>query len=197
MIDFIFLAVATATPLDSRISLPCDGIGVIEASLIDRPLPFNSLRQQDQIERVIRNAQGQRVRQMVPVTNVKPINGFVSCRFLYTAQIDLACYIGTTFARTDVENVAAALTATATGLRQCLTNTKLVQANEEPGSTAVVTFGAGASEPFWQVAMVPTQGDPDRVQPEILVLPSVDRANPKPTASQSQPMTTRARPKRR
>ena len=196
MIEFLVLIAATNTPLELRTLLPCDGVKVIEAALEDRPLPFASLRQQSQVLATVRNAQGQRVQQLVPVTNVKPVNGFSNCRFVYTNQIDLACYVGTTYARSEADNISAALIQTASGLRQCLGNTKLAQANEEEGSSPVITFGAGPSEPFWQVSMVPLPADPDRVQPEVLILPSVSRANPATAVSRPRPKAKRTTKRR-
>lgn len=170
MISILAISTAAVAPLTTSTILPCDGIRLIEATISDRPLPFASLREQGKTLAYVPNAAGQRVQQEVPVTNVKTIAGFARCRFVYTAQIDLACYVGATLADTDTDAIAAKLVSTADSLGSCLTNSNLVRAESEPGSTPSISFGGGARQPFWQVSMVPTSDDPSRVQPEILVL---------------------------
>jgi hypothetical protein len=180
MISMLALATAVTIPAETRTILPCDGVRVIEAATVDRPLPFATLRKQDQVLATVRDAQGQRVQRMVPVTNVKPINGFKRCRFVYTSQIDLACYVGGTYDRNQADVVAATLASTADALGQCLTNQNLARAGEEAGSSPVVTYSGGARQPFWQVSMVALEDDPGQVEAEILVLGPSHLAAPAP-----------------
>jgi hypothetical protein len=178
-----------AMPADNP-ALPCEGIRVIEASTADQPLPFASLREQAKVMTTVRSATGQRVQREVNVTNVRSLAGFSSCRFVYTAQIDLACYIGTTLSETDTDAIAAKLISTAESVGHCLTNRSLVRSESEPGSTPSINFGAGPRQQFWQISMVPTDADPSRIQPEILVL------GPAPVTTPQRP-APRARRKKR
>jgi hypothetical protein len=170
MISFLALVVAASPPVDTQPLIACDGVRVIEAATIDRPLPFASLRKQEQEMAIVRNGQGQRVQQLVPVTNVKPINGFTRCRFVYSSQIDLACYVGGPLERSQTELISARLAAASESIGQCISNQRLVRSAEEVGSTPVVTYGGGPREPFWQVAMVSVDGNPNLVEAEVLVL---------------------------
>ena len=107
MLGLLVLSTASVAPLASTQALPCDGIRMVEASTLDRPRAFASLRQQGTTLAIVRNAAGRQVQQQVPVTNVKPINGFTRCRFVYSAaQIDLACYVGSTVSEADEAGIA-------------------------------------------------------------------------------------------
>ena len=171
MIGLLVLSTASVAQLQSSPALPCDGIRLIEASTLDSPRAFTSLRQQGATLAMVRNAQGSRVQQQVPVTNVRPITGFARCRFIYTAsQIDLACYVGATLAEGDSQAIAAKLMSVAENIGQCLTNPAMVRFTSEEGSTPSISFGAGARHAFWQISMVRVDDDPLRVQPEVIVL---------------------------
>lgn len=113
MFSILALATTATTPLDTPAMLPCDGVRLIEASTSDRPVAFSALRKQEMVPSMVRNSAGERVQRMVPVTVVKPINGFARCRFVYNSQIDLACYTGTTLPRAQTETVASTLAGTA------------------------------------------------------------------------------------
>jgi hypothetical protein len=191
MFGLLVLSTTAIAPLPSSAVLPCDGIRLIEVAVSDRPLPFASLREQGKTMAYVRDASGQRVRREVPITNVKAISGFARCRFVYSSQIDFACYIGATLPVDDVEAVAGKLNSTSESVGHCLTNTNLVRKEAEEGSTPVVTFGAGARQPFWQVSMVPLDDDPTRVQPEVLVLGPAEVA----PVTRTTTRPTKARPK--
>jgi hypothetical protein len=185
----LVLSTAATAPVVTTGALPCDGIRMIEAATKDRPRAFASLREQGKTLAFVRNAAGQRVQREVTVTNVKAISGFSSCRFVYSANIDLACYVGTTFADSDEATISTKLTSTAENIGNCLTNSALVRSESEAGSTPSVTFGAGPNQPFWQISMVPSGEDSSRIQPEILVLG--------PTVAEPVPRAPRARAKAR
>lgn len=56
-----------------------------------------------------------------------------------------------------------------------------MRSGAEEGSSPVVTFGNGPRHPFWQISMVPIEGDPERVEAEVLVLgPAAVDAPPAP-----------------
>jgi hypothetical protein len=112
------------------------------------------------------------------VTNVKPVAGFERCRFVYTSQIDLACYVGATIGDDDEEVRAARLVKVSENVGACLTNPALVRTPSEPGSTPSIGFSGGAGHPFWQVSIVPTEADPSRLQAEVLVLGPAPVVNP-------------------
>jgi hypothetical protein len=180
MISMLFLTVATTTPAIQPGPIPCPSIAVIEASTNDMPSPFASLREQGKTTIMATNALGQRVPREVSITNVKAIPGFSRCRFVYSSQIDLACYVGTTLADSEIDAISRKLEAIGENVGQCLTNPNLVRAGAEAGSTPSVTFGGGPRHSFWQISMVPTQEDYSRVQPEILVLgPAMRPASPR------------------
>jgi hypothetical protein len=170
MLGFLMLTTATTIPLVGETELPCDGIRVIEAAAIEMPRPFASLRQQSTTMALIRNAAGQRVRQQVPVTIVKPINGFEHCRFVYNSQIDLACYVATTVSDEDADARANRLARVSDNVGACLRNTALVRTPSEEGSTPSIGFSGGRDQPFWQISMVPTEADRTRLQAEVLIL---------------------------
>lgn len=170
MIGLLVSLTTAATPIPTTTALPCDGIRTIERAVTDRPLPFASLREQGKTLAYVRNEQGQRVQREVPVTNVKAISGFSRCRFVYNAQIDLACYVGATLGDDDQAAILAKLTSTAENVGSCLTNNKLMRTESEAGSTPSIGFGGGPTQPFWQISMVPVEDDRTRVQPEVLIL---------------------------
>jgi hypothetical protein len=190
MIGLFVLSTASVAPLGATAFMPCDGVRLIEAASINRPIAFASLREPGQRLAVVRNATGVREERQVPVTNVKPINGFARCRFVYTSQIDLACYMGPTLPDTEVEAISERLLATAESVGHCLTNPALVRSSPEPGSTPSVMFGGGSTQPFWQISMVPTQEDPTRVQAEVLVLGPAQRP-PQPATARRTPKVKR------
>jgi hypothetical protein len=187
MIEFFLLTAVSASPLPTVAPFPCDGISLIETASVERPVPFASLRQQGTKLAMVRNAAGQRVEQQVSVTNVKPLNGFARCRYVYTSQIDLACYVGSTIPDTETDAISQRLTKTADNVSQCLRNTALLRAESEAGSTPSVTFGGGSRQPFWQITMVPSEEDLSRFQAEVLIL------GPAPVAQAQRP--PRAAPK--
>lgn len=170
MIGLLLLSTTADAPITMSATLPCEGIRAIERATIDRPLPFASLREQGKTLAFVRNETGQRVQREVATTIVKGLAGFSRCRFVYSAQIDLACYIGSTLPDSDSQAIAEKLNATADSVGNCLTNRNLSRSDAEPGSTPSVSFGGGARQPFWQVSMVPVAEDLSRVQPEVLIL---------------------------
>jgi hypothetical protein len=132
---------------------------------------FAQLNAPFQIVRFLSRRCASKTKQLLySITNVKAIAGFSRCRFVYTAQIDLACYIGSTLGEADREAISAKLNETADSIGTCLTNNDLVRKDSEPGSTPSIGFGGGARQPYWQVSMVPVEDDPSRLQPELLVL---------------------------
>lgn len=170
MLSFLVLSASIAAPITTSATLPCDGVRVIEQSTRDRPLAFNTLRQPTKQMVMERNSAGRRVQREITVDTVKPIAGFARCRFVYSAQIDLACYVGTTLPDTDEEAIAAMLIATAESVGNCLPNNSLVRSQSEEGSTPSINFGGGSRQSFWQISMVPTSEDRARIQPEVLIL---------------------------
>jgi hypothetical protein len=192
---FVFTAVA-ATPLTAAPALPCDGIRQIEASSVERPKPFASLREIGTIMVWGPNAAGQRVHQQRSVVNVKAISGFERCRFVYSAQIDLACYVASTIDREDEEARAQRLAKVAENVGACLSNTALVRSQSEEGSTPSINFGGGSTQPFWQISMVPTEEAPSRLQAEVLILGPTPVATP-PRAARPARATPKAKRKSR
>jgi hypothetical protein len=190
MIGLFALSTASVAPLGTTAFAPCDGIRQIEVASINRPVAFANLREQGQRLAIVRNAAGVREERQVPVTNVKSINGFARCRFVYTSQIDLACYMGPTLPDTEVEAISERLLATAESVGHCLTNPALVRSSSEVGSTPSVMFGGGSTQPFWQISMVPTQEDPTRIQAEVLVLGPAQRP-PQPQPVRRMPKAKR------
>jgi hypothetical protein len=181
MIDWLLLSTIGVSALPPNSDFPCEGIRTIEAATNDRPRSFASLREQGKEISTVRTATGQRVQREVSVTNVKALSGFSDCRFVYSvAQIDLACYLGSTLGENETDAIAAKLISTAESVGHCLTNRALARSESEPGSTPSIHFGAGARNPFWQISMVPTRADPSRIQPEVLVLgPSPSAISPR------------------
>jgi hypothetical protein len=191
MIGLLALSTAAVAPLTTNDAFPCEGIRMVEASTRDRPLAFSTLRQMDKAMATVRDATGKRVQREITVTNVKPIAGFSNCRFVYSAQIDLACYIGTTLPENDEAAIAAKLESISDSAGHCLTNKALVRSPSEPGSTPSITFGAGPTQSFWQISMVPTRADPSRIQPEVMVL------GPSPFVTVARPTKSAAKKKRK
>jgi hypothetical protein len=170
MLSFLVLTAANVAHVSPNEMLPCEGIRIIEASTRDRPVAFSSLKVAAKESAYVRNAAGIRERREIDVTNVKALAGFSRCRFIYSATIDLACYIGTTLPDTDTTGIADKLSMTGESVGHCLTGTNLVRAESEVGSTPSILFGAGPRQSFWQISMVPSADDPSRIQPEVLVL---------------------------
>lgn len=191
MIGFLLLTTATAAPITAVTGFSCEGVAKIEAASVERPTPFASLREQTTRLGFVRNAAGQRVQQMVPVTNVKALGGFERCRFVYASQIDMACYVGATIPDTDTTAIADRLNKTAEYVGQCLKNSALLRSEGEEGSTPTITFGGGANHPFWQITMVPSDEDITRKQAEVLIL------GPAPVTRPIRPARTVAKTKRR
>jgi hypothetical protein len=170
MFGFFVLTAVASTPLVAAPVLPCDGIRQIEAASVERPTPFASLREMGTILAWERTQSGQRVHQQRSVVNVKAISGFERCRFVYSSQIDLACYIASTIDRDEENARAQRLAKVAENIGACLSNAALVRAPSEEGSTPSINFGGGREQPFWQISMVPTEEDPSRLQAEVLIL---------------------------
>jgi hypothetical protein len=197
MFGFVALTTAATMPLVSETELPCDSIRQIEAASTESPRPFASLRQQSTAMAMTRNEAGQRVQQQVPVTLVKPIGGFERCRFVYTSQIDLACYVGTTISDDDGDARAARLSKVSENVGACLRNPALMRVPSEESSTPSVGFSGGAGHPFWQISIVPTEADRTRLQAEVMVLGPAQRAQPAPaTASNPRRAPTKTKRKR-
>jgi hypothetical protein len=190
MLEFLMLAVGVQGPLIATPPFPCDGVRLIEAASTQGPRPFASLREQVQTTVPRRNASGQTIQVQLPVTRVKTLSGFSRCRFVYTSQIDLACYGAQTERASEAEAVADMLAKTAESVGQCLGNTQLIRSTSEEGSTPAITYGGGPTQPFWQVSIVPLDTNPDLVQAEVLILPPV--APPRP-ASRPAPRAKRKR----
>ena len=178
MIGLLVASITAIAPLTTTTILPCDGIRQIEAATTDRPIAFATLREVGKKQVIVRNSAGQNIQREVPVTTVKALSGFASCRFVYSGQVDLACYVGTTLADTDADAIAAKLISTAERVGQCLTNRDVTRVESELGSTPSIGFGGGSRQPFWQISMVPTQADPSRIQPELLVLGPAPMSEP-------------------
>jgi hypothetical protein len=193
MIAVLALSAAASAPLPASANLPCDGIRLIEAASIERPTPFASLRQQGTMRAMVRDEAGRRVERDVAVTNVKPINGFARCRFVYSSQIDLACYLPTTISGGDDAAFNARLAESADAIGQCLTNTSLQRRPSEEGSTPSVHFSGGSRQPFWQISVVPTEEDTSRLQTEVLILGPAEVAAParRPKAAPTAPRSKR------
>ena len=122
MIELLFLSTAMTSEPVSPNAFPCEGIRTIESSISDRPRPFASLREQSKEMTTVRDANGRRVQREVSVTTVKALAGFTNCTFIYSTQIDLACYIGNTLGETETVAIAAKLISTAESVGHCLTN---------------------------------------------------------------------------
>jgi hypothetical protein len=187
MIGFLVLTTVASTPLTTATDFTCDGIRQIEVASIERPTPFASLRETGTIMAWGRNASGQRVHQQRTTVNVKALSGFERCRFVYTSQIDLACYIGSTTSRDNQEVIMQRLTKVAENVGACLRNPALVRSPSEEGSTPSINFGGGREHPFWQISMVPTEEDPSLLQAEVLVLGPAPVAVPPRTARPARP----------
>lgn len=194
MMGFVMLSAVATTPVVAATELPCDGIRMIEAASLETPRPFASLRLQSTTLATVRNDAGQRVQREVPVTLVKPINGFERCRYVYTSQIDLACYVGTTISDEDADTRADRLAKVSDGVGACLTNAALLRTPSEEGSTPAVLFTGGPRHPFWQISIVPTEADRTRLQAEVLILGPAPRA---PVATPPRAKATLPRAKRK
>jgi hypothetical protein len=196
MIELFLLA---SLPEGSTVAVPpplCEGIALIEKSTLDRPKAFASLVVRETIERSVKNAEGVVSVQKREIVKVKPLGGFVDCRFVYNAYISLACYGPSSVEETDAAAVEASLNGFAERVGACLKNKNLSKFSGDPQSKPFIAFSGGAREPFYQISLVPLPDKDGSLRPELLVLGPEPVPEPKKVKS-SAAKSVKARPKRK
>ena len=191
----LFLLVSLPEVPSTTVQPPlCDGIALIEKSTLDRPLAFKSLVVREMVERSVKNAEGVVAIQKRDIVKVKPLSGFVDCRFVYNAYISLACYGPSSVEETDADAVEASLNGFADMVGTCLQNKKLNKSSGDPQSKSFIAFSGGAREPFYQISLVPLPDKDGFLRPELLVLGPETVPEPKKTkSSAAKPVKARAK----